>query len=177
MYMLTERENWHAAQLLRSITKGIILSSNRYQHTHIPSMLELKVPFSFVRTSFACFCTVQICLVVFGLMRNFIGVALTSTGPTTAVIVNSMMCKMRMNMTECHDHVHVPCIAAGARRRRPRPQQAVCGARRLPRCGSAGTYLLREEAPKLLVPKAVKKKRFPSSSVSSQTEIPYTFEA
>jgi len=86
-----------------------------------------------------------------------------------------MMCKMRMNMTECHDHVHVPCIAAGARRRRPRPQQAVCGARRLPRCGSAGTYLLREEAPKLAVPKAVKKKKI--SKQFSQTEIPYTFEA
>ena len=115
MYMLTERENWHAAQLLRSIAKGIILSSNRYQHTHIPSMLELKVPFSFVRTSFACFCTVQICLVVFGLMRNFIGVALTSTGPTTAVIVNSMMCKMRMNMTECHNHVMMMSLICSCR--------------------------------------------------------------
>ena len=32
---LTERANSHAAQLLRRIAKGIILSSKRYQHSHI----------------------------------------------------------------------------------------------------------------------------------------------
>jgi hypothetical protein len=81
----------------------------------------------------------------------------------------STMCKMRINMTECQDHVHVPCIAAGARRHRPRPQQAVCGARRLPRCGSAGTYLLREEALSKAVPKAVKKKNQASSQTSASS--------
>ena len=85
--MLTERANSHAAQLFRRIAKGIILSSKRYQHTHIePSMPELKVPFASARTRYARFCGVQIRLAVFGLMRYFIGVALTPTGPTPAVI-------------------------------------------------------------------------------------------
>ena len=48
-------------------------------------MLELKVPFSFVRTGYARFCGVQICLAGFGLMRYFIG-ALMPTGPTPAFI-------------------------------------------------------------------------------------------
>ena len=63
-----------------------IIIIKRYQHTHIPSMLELKVPFAFARTRYARFCGVRICLAVFGLMRYFIGVALTLTGPTPAVI-------------------------------------------------------------------------------------------
>jgi hypothetical protein len=83
---LTERANSHAAQLFRRIAKGIILSSKRYQHTHIPSMLELKVTFAFVRTRYARFCGVRICPAGFGLMRYFIGVALMPTGPTPAVI-------------------------------------------------------------------------------------------
>jgi len=44
--------------------------------------------------------------------------------------------------------IHVPCIAAGVRRRRPWPQQAVCGARLLQHCGSAGTISCAEEAVK-----------------------------
>jgi hypothetical protein len=47
--------NLHAAPLSKCIAKGIILSSKRYQHTHIPSMLELKVLFAFARTRFARF--------------------------------------------------------------------------------------------------------------------------
>ena len=82
--VLTERANLHAAPLLRRIAQGIILSSKRYQHTHIPSMLESKVPFAFARTRYARFCGVRICLAVFGLMRYFI--ALMPTGPTPAVI-------------------------------------------------------------------------------------------
>jgi hypothetical protein len=70
----------------KAYCKGIILSSKRYHHTHIPSMLELKGPFAFVRTRYARFCAVRICLAVFGLMRYFIGVALTPTGLTPAVI-------------------------------------------------------------------------------------------
>jgi hypothetical protein len=54
-----------------------------YTHTF---MLELKVPFAFVRTRYARFCAVRTCLAVFGLMRYFIGVVLTPTGPTPAVI-------------------------------------------------------------------------------------------
>jgi hypothetical protein len=56
-----------------------------YTHT-LPSMLELKVPFAFVRTGYARFCGVRICLAIFGLMRYFIGFALMPTGPTPAVI-------------------------------------------------------------------------------------------
>jgi hypothetical protein len=47
--------------ILGRIAKVIILSSKRYQHTHIPSMLELKVSFAFVRTRYACFSGVRIC--------------------------------------------------------------------------------------------------------------------
>ena len=85
-YVLTERANLHAAPLLMRIAQGIILSSKRYQHTHIPSMLELKVPFASARTRYARFCGVQICIAVFGLMRYFIGVAPMPTGPMPVVI-------------------------------------------------------------------------------------------
>jgi len=70
--VLTERANLHAAPLSKRIAKGIILSSKRDQHTHIPSMLELKEPFASARTRYARFCGVQICLAVFCLMRYFI---------------------------------------------------------------------------------------------------------
>ena len=76
----------HAAPLFRRIAQGIILSSKRYQHTHIASMLELKVPFASARTRYARFCGVPICLAVFGLMRYFIGVAPMPTGPMPVVI-------------------------------------------------------------------------------------------